>query len=249
MKDYSFIKKGVSVKWNDPAGQTSGIYQVYEIRSEEESITADDIILIGNGYSEAEVYAHELDEIPEDKIVAFHVGRGGRFHNQGHKSFMPHVNRLSDCFTNDSFIMEKNSEGDTLPDEEWLLCDNGGNVILKGRDNIESETGILDWDGEYDTDIIKYVSECDENELRLLLQAYEKQELDEDILVAVMYHWPNMVRVVDEENNTLYLGMNSSRIFEEAGLEDAVKVMADDDFIIWEKESGMDKLKKILKYY
>ena len=55
MKDYSFIKKGASVRWNDPAGQTSGIYQVYGIRSEEGDITADDIILIGNGYSEAEV--------------------------------------------------------------------------------------------------------------------------------------------------------------------------------------------------
>ena len=71
MKDYSYIKKGASVKWNDPAGQTSGVYQVYDIRSEEEGIAADDIILIGNGYSEAEVYAHELEGLEEDVMGTF----------------------------------------------------------------------------------------------------------------------------------------------------------------------------------
>ena len=218
----NWIKVGAKCRWNDPGINDYNTEDRESVLNRTFSIVSfnGDIITIDDGFTTAEVYAHELDELPDDKIVAFHIGRGGRFHNQGHKSFMLHVNRLSDCFTNDSFIMEENSEGDTLPDEEWLLCDNGGNVILKGRDNIESETGILDWDGEYDTDIIKYVSECDENELRLLILAYENKKLDDDVMVAVMYHWNNMLSVVDEEDNTIYLGMNRKRIFEEAEKKD-----------------------------
>ena len=248
MKDYSFIMKGASVRWNDPAGQTSGIYQVYGIRSEED-ITADDIILIGNGYSEAEVYAHELDEIPEDKIVAFHIGRGGRFHNQGHKSFMPHIKELRECFSENSIVISEDEDGHILPDEEWILIDGGGNTILKGREVIQSKTGVLDWDGEYDTDIVKYVSECDENELHLLMQAYEQDDLEEDVMVAVMYHWSTHLNIVDEEEQIIYWGMNRNRIFEEAEEEDAEKVVTDDNIVIWSKNNGMDKLRRILKYY
>ena len=249
MKGYTFIKKGASVKWNDPAGQTSGIYQVYEIRSEEENITEDDIILIGNGCSEAEVYAHELDEIPEDKIVAFHIGRGGRFYNQGHKTFMPHIKDLKECFSESSIVISEDENGHVLPDEEWTLVDGGGNTILKGREAIQSKAGILDWDGEYDTDIVKYVSECDENELRLLMQAYEKDELEEDIMVAVMFHWTDRLNVVDEKEHIIYWGMKRDRIFEEAEIEGVEKVIADNNIVIWSKNSGIEKLKKILRYY
>jgi hypothetical protein len=45
---------GDEVQWNDPDnGQSSGIYKVLKIIS-------DEIFLIGNGYSETEVYWHEL---------------------------------------------------------------------------------------------------------------------------------------------------------------------------------------------
>lgn len=109
-------------------------------------------------------------------IVAFHVGRGGRFYNPGHKTFKPHIKKLSDCFSENSFIIQEDEEGNPLPDEQWSLIDGGGNVILEGRDNIESDTGILDWDGEYDTDIVKYLSDCSDSEIGSIYQSYLDDE-------------------------------------------------------------------------
>ncbi len=58
------FKKGQTVYWIDPAGETSGEYtlcQPIEIDEENE----DSVILIGNEYSEAEVPLHELIFINE----------------------------------------------------------------------------------------------------------------------------------------------------------------------------------------
>lgn len=115
-------------------------------------------------------------------IVAFHVGRGGRFHNPGHKTYNPYITELSDCFGESSMIFQEDEEGNPLPDEQWQLIDSGGNVILEGRDNIESDTGILDWDGNYNTDIVKYLSECSDSEIDIIFQAYLDDEyMDDDL--------------------------------------------------------------------
>jgi hypothetical protein len=58
------FKKGQKVYWRDPAGETSGVYEVYQKKGE--------IILIGNGFSEAEVYACEL--FPLSQKVMFRRG-------------------------------------------------------------------------------------------------------------------------------------------------------------------------------
>ncbi len=107
--------------------------------------------------------------------VCFHIGRGGRFYNAGHKSFNPNVEKLSDCFTENSFLYDQDENGNAIPDSEWRLCNGNGTVLLEGRDAIESETGCLDWDGEYDTDIVKPLNECDEKECQLLRESYEYQ--------------------------------------------------------------------------
>lgn len=66
------FKIGQSVYWHDPAGETSGIYEIYDTYEEKyDNITDTDIddriILIGNGYSEAEVFAHELKIFDRDE--------------------------------------------------------------------------------------------------------------------------------------------------------------------------------------
>ena len=55
-------------------------------------------------------------------------------------------------------------------------------MIIEGRANIESKTGVLDWDGEYDTDIVKYLDECDDTELGMIYQAYLDGEFMDDEL-------------------------------------------------------------------
>ena len=115
--------------------------------------------------------------------VRFHIGRGGHFHNAGYKTYVGTVKGLSDCF-GDSFIISEDENGKPLPDSEWRLVDGGGNVILSGRDEIESETGILDWDGEYDTDIVRHLSECDDDEYQMILDAAERGEYVEKVVLA-----------------------------------------------------------------
>ena len=122
-------------------------------------------------------------EEAQDMKVRFHIGRGGHFNNAGHKTYEGTVNSLSDCF-GDSIVISEDEHGKTLPDSEWQLVDSGGNVILNGRDEIESETGILDWDGEYDTDIVRHLSECDDYEYQLILDAAERGEYVEKVVLA-----------------------------------------------------------------
>lgn len=122
-------------------------------------------------------------EEAQNMKVRFHIGRGGQFHNAGHKTYVGTVNDLSDCF-GDSIIFSEDENGKTLPDSDWRLVDGGGNVILSGRDEIESETGILDWDGEYDTDIVRYIEDCTDEEYQLIIDAYNNHcYVDEDVLI------------------------------------------------------------------
>ena len=114
--------------------------------------------------------------------VRFHIGRGGRFHNAGHKTYVGTVNGLSDCFGESTMLISEDENGKPLPDSEWQLVDGG--VILSGRDKIESETGVLDWDGEYDTDIVRHLSECDDDEYQLILDAAERGEYVEKAVLA-----------------------------------------------------------------
>ena len=114
--------------------------------------------------------------------VRFHIGRGGRFYNAGHKTYVGTVNGLSDCFGESTMLISEDENGKPLPDSEWRLVDGG--VILSGRDEIESETGILDWDGEYDTDIVRHLSECDDDEYQLILDAAERGEYVEKAVLA-----------------------------------------------------------------
>lgn len=60
--------------------------------------------------------------------VRFHVGRGGRFNNAGHKTYVGTVNDLSDCF-GDCFVFSEDENGKPLPDSKWQLVDGGGNVM------------------------------------------------------------------------------------------------------------------------
>lgn len=115
--------------------------------------------------------------------VRFHVGRGGRFHNGGHKTYVGTVDSLADCF-GDALIVSEDENGNPLPDNDWQLIDSGGNVILSGRDEIEGDTGVLDWDGEYDSDIVRHISDCDDEEYQMILDAAERGEYVDKAVLA-----------------------------------------------------------------
>lgn len=66
--DIQKLAVGTEVFWNDPENATSGIYEILSMpdmteQTKEEFKGEDLIILIGNGYSEAEVSVQELEAI------------------------------------------------------------------------------------------------------------------------------------------------------------------------------------------
>ena len=131
---------------------------------------------------------------PKTIIVCFHVGRGGNHHNPGYKSFNPHVHSIQDLLVY-GFLNCEDEDGNPLPDEEWTLTDQGGNIILEGRQEIESPVGILEWDTIYDTDIVKHIEDCDDEEIELVMEAYrnneiEDKDLDELIDNSIRNHKP-----------------------------------------------------------
>lgn len=188
-------------------------------------------------------------------LVRFHVGRGGRFNNAGHKTYVGTVNNLSDCF-GDSFLISEDENGTTLPDSEWRLVDGGGNVILFGRDEIESDTGILDWDGEYDTDIVRHLSECDDDEYQLILDTAERGAYVEKVVLAYACSaldklmatsikvYPSNMEVFTQEGCTT-LQRDDFSVYTEDEEDEVRELLADKGFI----SESIDKIVDEMKIY
>ena len=144
----------------------------------------------------------------DGKNVCFHIGRGGHFNNAGYKEYRPGITTTQECF-GEAILIDQDEDGNELPADQWQLMDGGGNVILTGRDEIESETGVLDWDGEYDTDIVKPIGDCTDEEYDLILMAWsERNCYDEDIAryAAVAAGTP-MIERMTFDGDTLRLDM------------------------------------------
>ncbi len=191
-------------------------------------------------------------EEAQDLKVRFHIGRGGQFHNAGHKTYVGTVNGLSDCF-GESSIIDVDDNGDKLPDSEWQLVDGGGNVILSGRDKIESETGILDWDGKYDTDIVRYLSECDDDENQMILDAAERGEYVEKTVLAyacsalgkllatnIKVYQSNMV--VFTQEGSVNLNRNDFDMYTEDEEDEVREQLEDEGFISESIDKIIDKM-------
>lgn len=75
---YRFIKPGAKVWWHDPAGETSGEYEVYQVpfsfdehgglTGDPNKFSLDAIVCLTSPYGETEVYVHELTPIYVDLV-------------------------------------------------------------------------------------------------------------------------------------------------------------------------------------
>lgn len=187
--------------------------------------------------------------------VRFHIGRGGRFYNAGYKTYQGTVNSLADCF-GDAFLISEDENGKPLPDDEWQLVDGGGNAILTGRDEIESETGVLDWDGEYDTDIVRHISECDDDEYQMILDAAERGEYVDEIALAYacsalgmllatkIKTYPSNMEVFTQEG-CVSLNRDDFSVYTEDEEDDVREVLADKGFI----SQSIDKIIATMKVH
>jgi hypothetical protein len=111
-------------------------------------------------------------------IVAFHTGRGGRFHNAGHVTFIGEKNFQDLISMNSNNLFERNK------DERGKFCkpyltDGSGNHITD--DDIKGEVGLLSFDGKFDSDGCCYIEDCSEFQLELIAKSneYKSYELRE----------------------------------------------------------------------
>lgn len=115
-------------------------------------------------------------------IVHFHIGRGGRFNNAGHKKFCG-KKTISEVIS----IADGSGQWSFLNPEENAHIDVNGNELITVAE-VETGVGRIEWDGDYDTDICKLISDCDESELQLIAKedtALVQQFFDENTDLAI----------------------------------------------------------------
>jgi hypothetical protein len=131
-------------------------------------------------------------------ILAFHIGRGGHFNNQGHLTFIGE-NKIGK-YTDDLFLTFENAyevgkkidgrenlsrkleqaiKGDNdavaffekigLPLGEKVYQDGSGALVGLSEKDVETGIGRIDIDGPYDTTYTCLLSNCDERELQAIL--------------------------------------------------------------------------------
>jgi hypothetical protein len=104
------------------------------------------------------------NEICRNIIVAFHIGRGGRFFNPGHLSFCG-VKNIDYFIDNHLFLNE----------DRYL--DSNGKFIISVKD-VESGIGTLNFDGEYDTTYTKLLSDITDREKEAIIKGNNFNRID-----------------------------------------------------------------------
>jgi hypothetical protein len=121
-------------------------------------------------------------------IVAFHIGRGGRFHNQGHSTYIGEKNfqDLIQLRSNDLFYRDRDMFGRFC---KPYIVDCNDTTIVEAED-MTALVGKLDYDGDYDSHVACYLDECDEETLKQIadsgewlsseIKEYIKEQLGEE---------------------------------------------------------------------
>lgn len=114
-------------------------------------------------------------------IVAFHVGRGGRFNNPSHRTFIGEKTFQD--------IIDMANQADQLfyydRDERGRFCkpyytDCNGNIMVAAED-MDALTGGIDFDGEYDSDYAYAIEDIGyEDTFRVILSSeWKSYELEQ----------------------------------------------------------------------
>lgn len=100
-------------------------------------------------------------------IVAFHIGRGGRFYNAGHKTFIKWGANIND-YVYDLFLDEE--------EKEYLDCNSHPVGLKKDNDG----TGCIDEDGLYDTTYCVRMSEINEEEFGIICENHKNEYIPKE---------------------------------------------------------------------
>lgn len=103
-------------------------------------------------------------------IVAFHIGRGGRFNNQGFRSFKGTCKGIFEFENNNTFTRNRDKKGRFC--KEYIV-DCNGNIIIESKDMdlYHKGIGILEFDGPFDTTYTCYLEDCCEEEIELIVNS------------------------------------------------------------------------------
>jgi len=103
-------------------------------------------------------------------IVAFHIGRGGRFYNAGHKTFLGELNfrDLQKLNADNIFYRDRDERGRFI---KIKIYDGAGNFV--SDDDPKGLIGRLDFDGDFDTDYCKYIEDCTDEELQIIAKSID----------------------------------------------------------------------------
>lgn len=114
-------------------------------------------------------------------IVSFQIGRGGKFYNPNHLTYvgekdLPELINMRD---NELFVYDKDEDGNDC--DPFVMDGNGNDVCSEIND-----TGTLNFDGVYDTMYAKKVEDCDSTELDVIAQSEEIKSAElEDYLQTI----------------------------------------------------------------
>ncbi|MBN2776829.1 MAG: hypothetical protein JXR36_04260 [Bacteroidales bacterium] len=97
----------------------------------------------------------------ENTIVAFHIGRGGKFYNAGYLTYLGE--KEIGNFVDDLF-----PRGDQLGEIRYY--DGGGDDTELTQEEVNSGIGTINIDNDYDTTYTKYLCDCDEREINAILR-------------------------------------------------------------------------------
>jgi len=110
-------------------------------------------------------------------ILAFHIGRGGRFNNQGHVSFrgVETLNEVIGKISNWTFEHTRDSEGKFCTP---YLADHNGNHLIDLKE-LATGTGTLNFDNDYDTYYCLRLEDCGDKEIAAIERSneYGKEEI------------------------------------------------------------------------
>ena len=189
---------------------------------------------------------------PKTITVCFHVGRGGYHNNPGYKTYNPYVKTIQDVSVY-GFLNCEDEDGNELPDNEWTLTDQSGNIILEGRQEIESPVGVLYWDYEYDTDIVRYIEDCDDEEIDILYNELINYKYMDDDVAEYVCRKKGMKRVVHQIGN-ISLSQSTMKVTHQDGIDtyerETFKGMDEYDVRKFLKEERFtpDSIREIVSY-
>jgi len=153
----------------------------------------------------------------KNAVLMFHIGRGGRFFNQGHLSFVG-SERIDECydFYQNAFIRDFDENGEELPLNEQGLFGCSGHQLMNYEElQVAMDTGIgyLDFDGDYDTTYTTYLSSLDEEEYNTLDEDWKRIYL----IVVNEFDEEKVNKIKDEDLDYLYdiLPMSLDEFIEE----------------------------------